>query len=151
MANGWQKTISIDGEYYVIFPELYKECTVSKTDKELEIKYTCKEDETIAFAINYMMQQNLTDMVMDILGANGIVFDEIPGEKRISYRWQLGDTIYRGTLIEAQYPQYLLGTSFGEEEWITGVMETVFSYPAEQSEVYETEEYSYYVIENREE
>ncbi len=151
VTNGWQKTISIDENYVIIFPELYNESAVSKTDRELAVRYSCNTKEDIAFEISYGMHQNLSDIVMDILGANGIVYDEVPGQKRISYRWRLGDTMYRGILIEAQYPQSLLGASFGEEEWVTGVMKIIFSYPVEQSAIYEAEEYSYYVIENREE
>jgi hypothetical protein len=54
-------------------------------------------------------------------------------------------------LIDVQYPQSLLGSAFGEAEWIDGVMQVLFSYPADKREIYETEQYGFYVVDNGEE
>lgn len=151
MANGWQKTVSIDGNYTIVFPELFRESEVSKTDRELISEFTCDEDTEITFSVGYIMMQTLEETVQEILAAGGIMVEERPEEQRVTYRWQTENKIYNGIFVEVQYPQYLLGNVFGEEEWITGVMQIVFSYPADQQEKYETEQYSYHVVENGEE
>lgn len=151
VTNGWQKSISIDEKYAIIFPEKFTESTVTRTENELQISYTCASEENIEFVVCYKMQQTVREVALDILAANGMIVDEVPEEKRVYYLWKLGDTMQCGVLIELPYPQSLLGTSFGEEEWITGVMQVVFSYPADSFEQYETEEYQYYVIKNGEE
>lgn len=146
VSNGWQKTLSIDEQYVIMFPELFRESTVSKTDSVLAVEYSCIENSAIHFEISYHMQQALEEVMEEILEPEGISFEKSPEEKKITCRWQKDGIIYRGILIESQYPQKLLGKIFGEEEWITGVMWVVFSYPAEHQEIYEATEYDYYVI-----
>ena len=97
------------------------------------------------------MQQKKQEMVYDILATNGLILEERPKEQRINCLWLNGNRMYHEILIDAQYPQSLLGTVFFEEEWVDGVMQVVFSYPAERRELYETELYSFYVVENGEE
>ena len=149
--NGWQKTVSIDEKYQIVFPELFRDSQLSKTDRELANVFYCAEDAEIEFKIVYTMLQTKEYFIYDILAAGGSVVEDRPEEGRTTCLWQLGDRIYCEILIDAQYPQYLLGTAFGEEEWITGVMQVVFSYPADKRDIYETEQYSFYVIDNGEE
>jgi hypothetical protein len=63
----------------------------------------------------------------------------------------VGNTVYHSVFIDVQYPQSLLGAAFGEEEWIAGVMQVVFSYPADIRDIYETEQYGFHVVYNGEE
>lgn len=151
VKNGWQKTVSIDEAYHIIFPDLFRESTVSKTGSELKVTYTCAENSAIKFSVIYSLQQTLEEKVKELPAAEGSILEGTLAEKRIVCRWQEEGKIYYGILLEGQYPQSLVGSAFGEAEWITGVMQVVFSYPADRNDEFETAEYSYYVIENREE
>ena len=151
VAKGWQKSVSIDGAYAIVFPELFRDSKVSKTDTELTFAFSCAENQDIEFKIIYTMQQNLEHFVYEILATNGVILEEQPENHRVTCLWQVGDTVYRSIFTEVQYSQSLLGTSFGEEEWITGVMQVMFSYPAERREVYEAEQYCFYVTADGEE
>ena len=97
------------------------------------------------------MLQSKETLIYDIITAGGQVTEDRPLEGRTTCLWQVGDKLHCGIFIDEQYPQSLLGTAFGEEEEISGVMQVVFSYPADQREIYETEQYSFYVINNGEE
>jgi hypothetical protein len=151
VTNGWQKTVSIDEKYSIVFPEIFRESELSKTDRELTSAFFCKDDAEIELKIVYTMLRTKDYFIYDILSAGGSVVEDRPLEGRTTCLWQMGDRIYCEILVEEQYPQSLLGTSFGEEEWIPGVMQIVFSYPADKRDIYETEQYSFYVIDNREE
>ncbi len=149
--HGWQKTVSIDEKYIIVFPELYRESSVEKTDRELAVTYFCKDNSDVEFEIRYCMQQTREELIYEILSVGGSVLEERPEERRTTCLWQAGNTMHCAIFIDTQYPQSLLGTAFGEEEWINGVMWVVFSYPAEQAELYEMEQYHFYVIDNVEE
>lgn len=149
--NGWQKTISIDEKYSIVFPEVFVDSEVSKTDWELVTAFFSPKNPEIEFKIVYTMQQTREAFIYDILAAGGSVVEDRPSERRSTCLWQSGDRMYCEILIDEQYPQSLVGGSFGEEEWIAGVMSVVFSYPADKREFYETEQYGFYVIYNGEE
>lgn len=149
--RGWQKTISIDEKYIIIFPELFRESVVIKENNELLVKYTCPEEEAIEFSVSYLMQQNLQEVENEILGMDGTILEGSLGEKRVVLEWNENDMVYRAALWEEQYAQALLGGAFGEEEWITGVMQVMVSYPEERRAEFEAAEYNYYVEQNVEE
>lgn len=151
ITKGWQKAVSIDEKYVIIFPEVFRDSELFKTERELRIDYTDIADDAIKFSVCYRMQQTLGESVKEILENAGGVVEQLPGEKRVKYQFQDAERIYCGILIEGQYSKELLGNTFGEEEWITGVMEVMFSYPLAERETYETEQYNYYIITNREE
>ena len=151
VTNGWQKSIAIDEAYTIIFPETFHGSVMTRTDNELTIDYYSDKEPEIAFTVCYKMQKTVKEVALDIVAVNGMIIDEVPEEKRVYYLWKQDGIVYRGVLIERPYSRALLGNSFGEEEWITGVMQVIFTYPTELSEQYETDEYKYYVIENREE
>ena len=146
-----QIEISIDEKYSIVFPEIFRNSELSKTDRELSNAFYCTENEDIEFKIVYTMLQNRETLVYDILTAGGSIAEERPSEGRTTCMWQVGDKVYCGILFDGQYPQSLLGAAFGEEEEISGVMQVVFSYPADRREIYETEQYGFYVISNEEE
>lgn len=148
--NGWQKTLSFDEKYFIIFPEMFRDSYLSRTDTKLEIGYSSPEEEKVEFVISYRMNWTLEEAVEEILAAGGIV-EEIPEENRVSYRLYTKGKRQRGILIEEQYATELLGTTFGEEEFVTGVMDVMFGYSDEWSGDFWSEEYEYYVIKNREE
>lgn len=151
VTNGWQKTISIDEKYTVVFPELFRDSYVSKTDRDMDVIFTNEQHENVAFVIGYKMLQSM-DEILENLGLLGeLSVTRLPEQKRAVYVLKTEEKIYRGILLESQYAQELLGTSFGEEEWISGVMQVVFSYPVDSSQEYETLTYGYYIIENKEE
>lgn len=149
--QGWQKTASFDGKYSIIFPDLFRESVVTKEEKELLIKYTCIEEAEIEFRISYVMQQTLEEAENAVLSAGGTILEGSLGEKRVVLEWKEDGVIYRGVLREEQYLRVLLGDTFGEEEWITGVMQVIFAYPEDRREEFETAEFNYYVKQNREE
>lgn len=151
ITNGWQKSISIDGKYVIVFPEVFRDSDLTRTDRELRVNYADEEDRTIEFSVCYRMQQSLEKSIEEILENAGSVVEQLPGEKRVKYQTQDAEKMYCGIITEVQYSKELLGNAFGEEEWITGVMEVVFSYPLDGREKYETEPYHYYIITNREE
>lgn len=151
VTRGWQKTVSMEEEYAIVFPEIFRNSTVLKTEKELLLEYMCEEDEDIKFSICYSMKQKLIEAVEEILLADGIIENMSEAELRVQYRLQKDGRIYCGILLENFYSKELLGNSFGDEEQITGVMEVVFSYPADRAEEYEAENYRFYVVKNREE
>ena len=151
VTKGWQKNVSMDERYAIVFPELFRDSYVVKTDRELFLGYTSKEDTEILFAICYTMKQTLEEAVEEIVLADGIICEKKEEERRVHYQFQKDGIMYCGILVENPYSGDLLGDAFGEEESITGVMEVMFSYPAERAAEYETEEYSFYVVENREE
>jgi hypothetical protein len=130
---------------------MYKESVVSKTEKVLSVYYLCAEDIEIQFEISYHLQQTREEFVNEILSAGGTVTEERPEENRTTCRWQTEDMMHCAVFIDEQYPQYLLGSSFGEEEWTAGVMQVMFSYPADKVDIYETEQYNFYVVGNGEE
>jgi len=149
--SGWQKTISIDEKYTIVFPGLFRESVVTKEDKDLITKYTCAEENDIEFRIAYLLQQTLEDVENAILSEGGTILEGSLAEKRVVLEWQEAGMVYRIALHEEQYSQNLLGFAFGEEEWITGVMQVVFIYPEEHRANFETTEYSYYIKQNGEE
>ncbi len=149
--KGWQQTVSIDEEYLIIFPDMFRGSTVERTETELRTVYTCAEDSRISFRISYIMQTTLEEYADKVLDAEGAAVKILPEEGRMEFQWQEKETIYRGILLESRYAKELLGTGFGEEEWITGVMKVVFSYPEEYKNDYETVTYSYFVVDNGEE
>jgi len=134
-----------------VFPEIFRDAKVTKTDTELISAFSCAEDDGIEFKITYTMQQNIEYFIYEILAAGGELIEEQPENHRATCLWQVGNTVYRSVFTEVQYPQSLLGTSFGEEEWITGVMQVMFSYPADKRDIYETEQYCFFVTANGEE
>ena len=150
VLNGWQKSLSFDEKYIIIFPDIFKDSTLIKKEKSLELGYTSPEDKEIGFAINYTMNCTLEEAVEALLTAGSLI--EInQEEQKVSYLLYIEGKMQQGVLFEEQYAKELLGLSFGEEEFITGVMNVFFSYPGEQEEDYRTEQYNYYVINNREE
>lgn len=124
---------------------------MTKTDREINVGYLCLEDAEIGFTIRYKMQQTLEETMEEISLEDGIIIEQFPEERKAYYYLIVKDKMYQGILQEGQYSQALLGTVFGKEEWITGVMNVMFYYPIDRSEEYDTEKYRYYVIENREE
>lgn len=148
---GWQKNISIDEKIIIVFPELFRESTVAKENNDLILSYTCPEDESIEFRISYLMQRTLQEVENEILSMDGTLLEGSLAEKKVVLEWQEDAMVYRGILLEEQYAQALLGTSFGDEEWITGVMQVTFAYPEERRSEYETADYCYYIMQNREE
>lgn len=151
VANGWQKVVSIDEKYAIVFPEVFRDSGLSRTDRELLLEYTCAENEDILFCVSYVMKQRLMEAVEEILLANGDIEEQSEKDLRVMYRLQKDGRVYCGILQECRYSRELVGSSFGEEEQITGVMEVVFSYPAERAMEYETEKYRFYVVKNGEE
>ncbi len=149
--NGWQKTVSIDEEYAIIFPEVFRNSTVERTETELRTTYTCQEEEDTSFSVAYVVQTTLDKYAQEVLTEEKAVVKILSEEKRMTFEWQENGIIYQGVLVESQYAQKLLGSSFGEEEWIDGVMEIVFAYPEERKAEYETEKYKYYVVNTGEE
>ena len=149
--QGWQKTESVLGDYIILFPEIFRECETERTDRMLRLLYQCEEHEKIAFQISYHMGQTLEETVTELLETGGMLVEDTLEEQKAVCLWQKDGMLYRGVCVEAEYPQTLLGTDFSEQESVTGVMQVIYSYPAEQQEQYETAEYSYYVIEHREE
>lgn len=149
--NGWQKTVSVDDNYRIIFPEVFRDSAVEKTDRVLTVSYLSPENTEITFEISYHLQRTREELVNEILSAGGTITEERPEENRTTCYWQTENLIHRAVFIDEQYPQFLLGTSFGEEEWTLGVMQVVFSYPADKTELYEAEQYNFYVIDNGEE
>ncbi len=148
--RGWQKTGSIEDMYTIIFPELFRNSALSKTDRDLTVSYTCAEDEAVEFMINYRMLQSRLEVLEEILSEGGTITEEVYGEESTSYLLQKEGRMHRGVLFETTYSGELLGKTFGEEEAITGVMQVVFIYPVEETEKYQTEQYGYYIIKNRE-
>lgn len=151
VMNGWQKTLSFDEKYTIIFPEIFRDSSLSRTDNKLELGYSSPEEETVEFIISYRMNQTLEAAVDEILTAGGIIEEKIPEENRVSYLLYVDGRMHRGVLVEEQYATALLGTTFGEEEFVVGVMNVVFCHQEDFSGTTWSEEYEYYVIRNREE
>lgn len=149
--NGWQKTISITEAHEIIFPDIFRESTVEKTDQSLEITYTCKENPEIAFSVIYRMQTNTEEVIAEMQTMEGTAFTGTLGTNRVTYLWEKEGFLYAGVLLEEQFERAVLGNVFGEEEWIDGVIQVVFTYPANSRTEYETADYGYYIIGNREE
>lgn len=146
VAKGWQKTISIDEAYAIIFPELFRDAYVSKTDRELLLGYTSAEDAEIGFYINYIMKQTLEEALAELEAEGGFVLRQLPENGMVYYRLHIEDRIWQGVFVEEQYTAELLGAGFSEGTQTTGIMNVTFSYPADREEEYQKEEYSYYVV-----
>lgn len=149
--NGWQKTISITEAHEIIFPDVFRESTVKKTNQSLEITYTCKENTEIAFFVIYRMQTNTEEVIAEMQMMEGTAFTGTLGTDRVTYLWEKEGVLYGGVLLEEQFERAVLGNVFGEAEWIDGVIQVVFTYPANSRTEYETADYGYYIIGNREE
>lgn len=150
VLNGWQKSLSFDEKYTIIFPDVFCNSTLVKTEKSLEIGYTSPKDKEIGFTVNYTMNCTLEEAVEAWL-TTGSLIEINQAEQKISYLFYKDGKMHQGVLMEEQYAKDLLGLSFGEGEFVTGVMNIFFSYPEERSKEYQTEKYNYYVINNREE
>jgi len=149
--NGWQKAISPDEKYSIVFPDLFRDSYVSKSERELFLGYSSEEDKEIEFGIYYKMKKSIQKEIDIILSQGGSTTQYAADDTGVFYRFEKSGRVYRGILLEIRYSKELLGNAFGEEEWINGVMEVVFSYPESMSEVYETENYNFYVVKNGEE
>lgn len=110
------------------------------------IAYTCPEDEEIGFFISYNMMQTLEESMEEVLQEGGIIVEESTEEGLATYLLLINGQKYQGVLMEGQYSKTLLGTGFGEEEWINGIMNITFAYPEDREQNYQTEQYSYYVV-----
>lgn len=144
--HGWQRAISIDEKFEIIFPELFVGSSLEKTDRELTVFYTTPSENGVSFKISYHMQTTMNDCLNGYLLPENAEVSDSTEENRVSVVWQENEILYRGILIESLYEKTLLGNAFEGGEWIPGVMELVFSYPAEQQQLYETAEYEFYVI-----
>lgn len=148
---GWQKTVSIDEKYGIVFPEVFRESVVIKDDRELCVQYTCPEEAGIELRIVYLMQQSLEEVENTILSADGTILEGSLAERKVVLEWKENGFVYRGTFSEEQYDRTLLGASFGEAEQIVGVMQVIFAYPEERRAEFEAAEFNYYIIRNGEE
>jgi len=148
--HGWQKTVTIDGKYTIVFPEIFRESAVIKDGKELHVTYTCVEETGIEFRIAYLLQQTLEEVENAILSKDGTILEGSLGERRVVLEWKENGYLYRGVLSAEQYPGIMLGDFFGEEDWISGVMQVTFAYPEERREEFETAKFNYYLKQNRE-
>jgi len=144
--NGWQRAISIDDTYEILFPDLFRGSSLEKSDRELTVYYTDPSDERVAFRITYRMQSSMEECLAALSVPENSLFRDEPEENRVSGIWQEEETVYRAILTESRYSKALLGNAFEGEEWIPGVMEVVCSYPQELQLQYETAEYNFYVI-----
>lgn len=149
VLNGWQKTKSIEDEFFIIFPDLFQDSYLKKTELELLLGYTALQHTEVEFRIVYRLQQTLAEAEEKVLLADGKLQKE-PSENRTAYVFLQEEKIHQGYLYEMQYSRELLGSALGDEEQITGVMWVELSYPESRSEEYQQEKYRFYVIENRE-
>ena len=146
VSNGWQRAVSIEKGYEILFPELFRGSSLEKTDRELTVFYTDPSDEAVSFKISYHMQTSLEEYVAGMSLPEDILLYDEAETNRVSGTWQEEELMYRVVLIECRYAKAMLGNAFEGEEWIPGVMEIVLSYPAKLQEKYETAEYDFYVM-----
>ena len=146
VTNGWQSAADITQQYLIVFPECFNESEVMRTNHELAVTYTSRRYDTLTFVTSYRMQCTLEEIITELVGAGAELVEENPLEKRFSYRYEDATRVYQGVVIEMKYPQELLGDVFGEEEFITGVMQVVYSYPVGNKAEYETEPFRYFVV-----
>lgn len=150
MLNGWQKTRSIEDSFILIFPDLFRDSYLQKTEQTLKIGYTAPENPDVEFQVTYWMQQTLAEAEEKVLQAGGKLQQEA-AENRIAYDFVQDAKLHQGFLYETQFSEELLGSAFGEEEPIIGVMWVELVYPESMAEEYQQEQYRFYVINNREE
>ena len=150
LASGWQKTESITETVVVLFPDCFDDSYITRTDRELWVCYKSTADTAVEFWVGYKMKQTLEESLEEILAENGLVVEENLQDRNAAFRLLSGETVHQGILLEEQYSGELLGAAF-EEEQTTGVMYILMSYPEERATDYETPNYSYYIIKNREE
>jgi len=145
--KGWQQTVSIDRNYLIIFPDMFKDSVIDRTEQELKVLYSCAADEAISFQTSYVMQTSLEELLSSIPETEEIVVEHAPEEQRVSFVWNKDGMIYQGIIQESRYPGEWLETSV-EDEWISGVMQVVFGYPEERKNEYETVWYRFFVVNN---
>lgn len=148
--RGWQQTVSIDDEYLIIFPDMFLDSVVSKSENELRIDYSCAADPAIGFSVTYMLNTTLTESLEGIGQEENAELDSYPEENRVDFSYQKDGNLYDGLVLQSRYAGALLGGQT-DNEWIDGIMKVVFTYPAEHKNFYETVTYRYFVISSREE
>lgn len=148
--HGWQEMITIDERYRIVFPEVFRQSAVSRTDRELVVSFFSEEEAGVQFKIVYLIQPDMEELLTELQNKEEAVLEQFPEEKRTVCCWKEENTLYQAIFMEEEYPKALLGSSFGEEDWIFGVMKVSFEYPSDKREQYETEQYGFYVIENGE-
>lgn len=145
LETGWQMTESINGDYKIIFPELFDDAYVIRGQQELVTGYASTENSELSFYITYTMRQSLEKTLQRIEQENGLILSYSAAEKSGNYLLQDDDIMYQGVALEVQYTQEFLGNGFGEEEKIVATMQVIFAYPKEKEE-YMTEQYRFFVI-----
>lgn len=145
LETGWQMTESINGDYKIIFPEIFDDAYVIRGQQELVAGYACTENSELTFYITYTMRQSLEETLQRIEQKNGLILSYSESEKTGNYLLQDGTIMYQGVAVEVQYTKELLGAGFGEEDSIIATMQVIFAYPEEKEE-YREEKYRFYVI-----
>lgn len=143
---GWQGEITIDEEFLIVFPDVFNDCALERTDKELTLHFTSTAESEIAFRITYAMQKTFEEKLSELQNIELTVLENSEAEKRMAYLQEDNGVVYHSTFVESRYSRILLGDAFGDVDYVTGVMEVVFSYPAERREEYETAKYNYLVV-----
>lgn len=145
LQTGWQKTVDITEGYAILFPECFDESKVERTEQEILISYSSTEQTALRFVIRYTMQQTAQEALEQISDAGGIVSELSQEEKKFFYRLE-GDRIEQGIVIENRFGAALLGSSFGDEEYVVGTMQILLEYPEESRAEYESEKYQYFLV-----
>lgn len=150
VSDGWQKVKSIEDQFYIIFPELFCDSYLLRTNQKLLLGYTSTQKPEAEFQIVYTMQQTLSEAEEQLLLAGADLKQELE-KNRTAYVFIEEGITHQGCLVEVQYSVELLGSTFGEEGSVTGVMRVELIYPEAETAEYQQETYHFYVIDNREE
>ena len=141
IGHGWQSMTDITEQYSIVFPECFDETASVRSEEELLLTYSSKEQEEVVFTVRYVPGKLLTEVLEQSM-EEWTVSDQ--QEKQFSYYTERDIMKYQGIVLELEFDKKLLG-SVSEEETMTGIMQIEFGYPVENSAEYETDAYRYFI------
>ena len=143
VGQGWQSMLDITMRYYVVFPDCFTHCTVSRTEDRDSFVYTSEAYPELTLTISYVLGQTYEDAIEQIGQLDGLWLEQEKEEKRAAYRVD-GVTKTCGRLLENTFETWLLyGSSAGEEE-TAGILWVELSYPQSQEELFESEPFRFF-------
>lgn len=141
--HGWQSVNDLTGTYRIVFPEVFTEGFIEQAEDAILFWYQSRENPEILLSVQFLLEKDF-DLLADEIGENHAMQEIAIGEKKgFFYQGERGAFFASGYLVEHFYEAFVQETDGIKP---VGSLLVEFSYPKEQRDRYETEQYQYYII-----
>ena len=143
LNHGWQSVMDLTESYQILFPELFTESEIEYADELVVFHYANSKDAGIGFKICFLLEKDF-DLLADEIGEEHEMYEMTLDEQQVfRYTGKRGKFLCSGYVLENTYG---ITSEDGEETEQAGALLIEFTYPIEQCELYETEQYQFYII-----